>query len=69
MCEIDGTLATLRSFASAARPGGIIGDWRAGAVFRSTARSHVLNGAVNGASVRAMRQHAASRDTMETLTS
>jgi hypothetical protein len=24
---------------------------------------------VNGASVRAMRQHAASRDTMETLTS
>ena len=65
MCEIAGTLATLASLASAARLGGIIGAWRAGDVLKSTARSHVLNGAVNGTSARATRTPAASRDNMD----
>ena len=59
-----GTLAMLASPANAVvDAGALMGPGGDGASPKSIAKSHVLNGAVNGARIRMARQHAMMRDT------
>jgi len=64
MRDIVGTLARFISFVNVDDTGGFAGACD-GDLPRSTARSTVRNGAVNGASARSVRQHAVIRDNMD----
>src|SRR5262245_19427675 len=60
-----GTLATLMSVVNATWHGRFAGRCCAGAPPNKAARSHVLNGAVNGNSTSTVGQHAVTRERIE----